>query len=413
MASLKEMRSSNRILLLQTLRLVGEADRATLARMTGVSRVTVSGLLGEAIARGHVVESRARGAAPAGRRGRPAMLRLDPRAGVVVGVDLGHSHVGVVLADLEATVVGERRVVFDVDAAPDAALGVAVGLVDELVQSLGIDSGRLIGVGLGVPRPVVRGTGTSPSRPVPLAWAGASPGEELSRRLGLPVRVENDANVGALGELFRGAARGARDVVYLKLSTGVGAGLLLDGSLYTGCRGIAGDLGHVTVVQNGHICGCGNRGCLETVASAGALARALAPIHGDRLTLSRLLELVDRDDPVAERGMRDIGRHVGRALAPLCMALDVELVVLGGELGATSRRLLASVRTELRKTDVAREPVTVRRALLGDRAEALGAVVLALGQEEWLHQAGLIALNGAAEPAAGLQSSSERRAASG
>ena len=388
MASLKEMRTSNRILLLRTLRRAGEADRATLARMTGVSRATISGLLGEAIARGFVVEE------GVGRRGRPAMLRLDPRAGVVVGVDLGHSHVAAVLADLEGTVVGERRVLFDVDAAPDAALGVAVGLVEEIAESLGIDPGRLVGVGLGVARPVVRATGASPS---PLGWPGASPGEELSRRLGLPVRLENDANVGVLGERARGAARGARDVVYLKLSTGVGAGLLLDGALYAGSRGVAGDIGHVTVVENGHICGCGNRGCLETVASAGALARALAPSHGDALTLPRLLELVDQDDPVAERGMKEIGRHIGRALVPLCLALDVELVVLGGELGATSRRLLTSVRAELRRTDGARQSIPVRPALLGDRAEALGAVELALGQEEWFHQAGLITLHGAAE----------------
>jgi predicted NBD/HSP70 family sugar kinase len=225
--------------------------------------------------------------------------------------------------------------------------------------------------------------------------------------------VENDANVGVLGERSRGVARGARDVVYLKLSTGVGAGLLLDGSLYAGCRGIAGDIGHVTVVENGHICGCGNRGCLETVASAGALARALAPTHGDRISLPRLLELVDHDDPVAERAMSDIGRHVGRALAPLCMALDVELVVLGGELGATSRRLLASIRTELRRTALARQPIPVRPASLGDRAEALGALELALGQEHWFHQAGLIALRGAADPAAGIRSSTERRTATG
>src|SRR4051794_35928847 len=392
MASLQHMRSGNRIRLLQTLRHVGGADRAELARMTGLSRATVSGLVGEAIARGHVVESRCERPTPTGRRRRaPAVLRLDPRGGMVVGVDLGHSHVRVVLADLEATVVGERRIACDVDASPDVALDATVALVDELVGSLGIEPRRLIGVGLGVPRPVVRGPGTPAGGPIPLAWAGAPPAEELSRRLGLPVRIENDANLGVLGEHAHGAARGAKDVVYVKLSTGVGAGLLLDGSLYVGARGIAGDIGHVTVAPTGPICRCGNRGCLETLASTGALARALAPTHGDRPTLRRLLKLVDDGDAVVSRALRDIGRHVGRALAPVCLALDVELVVLGGELGAASPHVLGGVRAELRTMWGARR-IAVRPALLGDRAGALGPVALVLGEEAWLHRAGLIAL---------------------
>src|SRR5215213_6956765 len=125
MASLSEMRDGNRIGLLQTLRRVGEADRAELARLTGLSRATISGLLSEAIARGHVVERSPGGAVTSGRRGRPAMLRLDPRAGVVAGVDLGHGRLRVVLADLEASAVGERVVAVDVDAPPDVALDAA------------------------------------------------------------------------------------------------------------------------------------------------------------------------------------------------------------------------------------------------------------------------------------------------
>jgi predicted NBD/HSP70 family sugar kinase/DNA-binding MarR family transcriptional regulator len=382
MASLQHMRERNRIRLLQALRLAGGADRAELARLTGLSRATVSSLLGEALARGHVVESRPDGTA------RPALLRLNPRAGIVAGVDLGHSHLRVVLADLGATVVAERCVALDVDAAPDAALAVAADLVGALLRSAGADSGRLLGVGMGVARPLDRGPGA----------AGFRPAEALALRLGAPVRAENDANLGMLGEHVYGAARGARDVVYLKLSTGVGAGLLLDGSLYMGARGLAGELGHVTVVPNGHICRCGNRGCLETVASASALARALAPTYGDALSRAQLLAVLD-GDAVAERSLREVGRHLGRALAPLCTALDVEQVVVGGELGAASRELVRAVRTELRKSCATPQQPAVRPALLGERAEALGGVALALAQVEWLRRAGLIPLNGHAGPA--------------
>jgi predicted NBD/HSP70 family sugar kinase len=391
MASLKEMRNGNRLRLLRALHLAGEADRAELARATGLSRATVSGLVGEAIARGHVVERHPERPASGGRRGRPGVLRLDPRGGVVAGVDLGHTHVHVVLADLRAEVVGERRVALAADAAPDVALDAAAALVLAVARSAGVEPERLLGVGMAVARPLDGETGRVHTAAPASRWAGVAPGEAMTRRLGVPVRPLNDGNLALLGEHVRGAARGARDVVYVKLSEGVGGGLLLDGALYAGARGVAGELGHVTVAPGGRICRCGNRGCLETVASASALARSLAPTHGDALTLPRLLELLDGGDVVVERGLRDVGRHVARALAPLCLALDVELVVVGGELGAASRRLLDAVRAELRKCATSGS-VAVRPGQLGDRAEALGGVALALDQEDWLRDAGLIAL---------------------
>ena len=186
MASLHNMRDGNRIRLLQTLSLVGEADRAALARMTGLSRATVSGLLGQAIARGQVVERRADPAVPPGRRGRPALLRLEPRAGMVAGVDLGHSHVRVALADLSAAVVGERRVAFDIDAAPCVALDTAASLVDEVVRAADLDPRRLLGAGMAVAKPLDRATGTVRATAARGRWPGVSPGEELARRLGCP-----------------------------------------------------------------------------------------------------------------------------------------------------------------------------------------------------------------------------------
>jgi predicted NBD/HSP70 family sugar kinase len=392
MASLKHMRSSNRIRLLQALRLAGEADREALVRMTGLSRATVSSLVGEAIACGHVVEERPGAATPAGRGGRRGMLRVDPRGGVVAGVALGHRHLRVLLADLQAVEVGERRVELDIDAAPGPALGTAAELVGELLDSAGVDAGRLLGVGLGVAGPLDRGPGATGPASAPDRWTGVAPEAELSRRLGVPVRVENDANLGMLGEHFRGAAQGARNAVYVKLSSGVGAGLLLDGDLYVGSRGTAGELGHVTVEPNGSICRCGSRGCLETVASTAALARAVAPAHGNALAVPELLGLGERD-PVIAASLREIGGHTGRALSPLCMALDIDLVVLGGELGR-ARGVVGAVRGELARVAVARAPLTVRPGVLGPRAELIGAVALALGREDWLVEAGLIGLDG-------------------
>lgn len=385
MASLKDMRERNRTRLLLALRQAGETDRAALVESTGLSRATVSSLVGDALARGHLIEAH-----PPGRR--PAILRLDPRAGLIAGVDFGHSHVRVVVADLTGDVVAERRVGLDVDAAGHGALAAAAGLVEEAVRSAEVDRGRLLGVGLGIPGPVDRETGTVRSASILAGWVGVRPETELGTHLRLPVRVENDANLGALGEHVHGAARGAADVIYVKVSTGVGAGVLVDGSIYTGARGVAGEIGHVPVVAHGSICRCGNRGCLETVASAGAVARALAPVDRNVKSFRHLLELVS-EDRAAENVLTDVGRHVGRALAPVCAALEIQLVVVGGELGGVSQRLVDALEDELRRMFAAREPIAVRPAALGDRAEALGAVALALDQHAWLSGAGLIALN--------------------
>jgi predicted NBD/HSP70 family sugar kinase len=394
MASLKDMRERNRLRVLQALRVAGAADRAELARLTGLSRATVSGLVGDAVAQGHVVE-----AEPSGDRRRATMLQLDPRAGLVAGVDLGHRHVRVVLADLAAAVVGERSVALDVDAAADVALDTAASLLEDLVRSTGVERDRLVGIGLGIPGPVDRETGTVRSTSILTGWAGVHPADELRRRVGVPVRVENDGNLGALGEHLHGAARGDDDLFYVKLATGVGGGAILGGALYVGARGAAAELGHVTVVPHGGICRCGNRGCLELVASSAALSRTITGVERRGMTIAELAEL-DADAVAVDRAVGEAGRHVGRAVAPLCIALDVPLVVVGGDLGAAAPRLVGAIRSELRKASGARKPVQVRAGRLGGRAEVLGAVALALGQGDWLGEAGLISLvgDGAAVP---------------
>jgi predicted NBD/HSP70 family sugar kinase len=392
-ASLKDMREQNRARLLQALRAAGSADRAELVRRTGLSRPTVSALVAEAIARGHMVEE-----VPAadrdGRQGRPsARLRLDPGAGMVAGVDFGHGHGRVALADLTGTVLAEQRAVLDVDASSERALDTAAALLHELLAEAGAPVERVVGVGLGVPAPVDRSTGAVRSTSILPGWAGVRPAEELSARLRLPVRLDNDANLGALGELRHGAARGAADVLYVKVASGVGAGIVLDGELFRGADGVAGELGHVALDPVGRICRCGNRGCLETLASTAAVARALAPGGPDPAGVPARVEA---GDPAARAAAAEAGRAVGRALGALWTALDPELVVVGGELGAASPDLQAALEAALAATVVPRARVIVRRAALGDRAELLGAVALALGEDAWLRRAGLIALTEAA-----------------
>jgi predicted NBD/HSP70 family sugar kinase len=399
MGSLKELRELNRLRLLEELRRAEVADRAELARRTGLSRTTVSALVADCLSRAVIVEEPEREIA--NRRGRrTSRLRLNPLAGAVLGVDFGHRHVAVAVADLASTVLAERRIDLDVDGEPAAALDGACALAADVLAASGAERPRVLGVGMGLPAPIESATGTVGASSILPAWAGMRPGHELSQRLGLPARVENDANLGALGEFVYGAGRDVTDMVYVKVSTGVGAGLVLEGALHTGSAGLAGELGHVRVVENGALCRCGNRGCLETVASATALVRALEPVHGGGLTIARLLELAARDDAAATRALAEAGRFVGGALAALCTTLNPAAVVIGGDLGAGSDTLVGAIRDELTASALARTGgVPVQRAILGGRAELLGAIALALMEPAWLKGAGLVAMHGAKDVA--------------
>src|SRR6202008_4320211 len=145
-------------------------------------------------------------------------------------------------------------------------------------------------------------------------WAGLHAARELGRRLGVPVTVDNDANLGALAEASLGAGRGMGEVVYVKVSSGIGAGLVLGGRLHHGATGIAGEIGHVQVRADGAVCRCGNRGCLETVASGPALLSVLRPAHDEELTVAGMLELAIAGDLGTLRVLNDAGRAIGHAL---------------------------------------------------------------------------------------------------
>jgi len=369
--SLEDLRELNRLRVVDELRRRGNASRGEIADATGLSRTTVTTLVADLQERGLVIDT---GANNRGGRGRPPVqLRLDPSAGAAIGVDFGHSHVHVVVADLSASVIGERRVELDVDQAPAKALDVAAALGHELVARAGLDPRRVVGAGMGLPGPL----GASA---ILRGWAGLDPARELTRRLGVTVTIGNDANLGALAELTLGAGRGMQDLVYLKLASGIGAGLVLGGRLHHGATGIAGEIGHVQVRQDGAVCRCGNRGCLETVASARALLESLKPAYGPDLTVREMLELATAGSHGAQRVIKDAGRAIGRAVADLCNSLNPEAIVVGGVLSAAGTPLLEGIRESVNRYA---QPGTADAVLLlpgelGERAEVLGALALAL-----------------------------------
>lgn len=380
--SLHSLRQLNRRRVVDALRERGIASRAELARATGLSRTTVSSIVGDLMDGGLVSEQEeATGVAHGDHGGRPPVpLSLNTSVGVAVGVDFGHTHLRVAVADLSHEVLAETRRELDVDHSAEQGLDAAAEIVEAMLSEAGVGRDRVIGVGMGLPGPINRSTGTVGSSAILPGWVGIDAAAEMSRRIELPVEVENDANLGALAEFVWGSGKGHSELLYIKLSSGVGAGLLLGGRLYRGAGGTAGEIGHTPAQHGDSICRCGSRGCLETVASARAIAALLGSSRGEEISSAELLKLAGEGDNAALRLIGEAGREIGIAIAGLCNVINPGRVIIGGEMSAAGEAIIDPVTESIRRYAIlsAADEVTVVPGVLGERAELLGALALVL-----------------------------------
>jgi predicted NBD/HSP70 family sugar kinase len=311
------------------------------------------------------------------------MIALDPGAGLAIGIDFGKRHLAVALSDLSHELLAEewRDMADDYDAG--AGIARAAELVELVLEASGADPGHVLGVGMGLPGPVHR-SGVVGSSAILPGWAGTHPAELMSERLSMEVWLGNDANLGALAEATWGAGRDAYGLVYIKLATGIGAGVVLSGRLFEGAGGTAGEIGHTSLDETGDICRCGSRGCLETYASGTAIAGLLSRSLGEPLTLDDVLARAVDGDPGCRRALADAGRHIGASVADLCNLINPERIVVGGSMAVAGDVLLDPLReaVRLRAIPSAADDVHIVPGQLGARAELLGAVALVL------HQAG-------------------------
>jgi predicted NBD/HSP70 family sugar kinase len=382
--SLASLREGNRKRVVDALRERGLASRAELARMTGLSRSTISTIVGDLLEAGLAGErdGQPSGETHAGRP--PVMVALDRSAGLALGIDFGHRHLRVAVSDLSHTVLAETWCEMDVDHSADHGLDTAAEFVERVLDEADADRERVIGVGMGLPAPIDRATGSVQASSILPGWVGVDAAAEAERRLALPVEVENDANLGALAELVWGAAKGRSEVAYIKVSSGIGAGLISDGRLQHGVGGTAGEIGHTLLAEGGPVCRCGNRGCLETLASSRAIAELLSASRREPVSTRRLLDLCAGGDAAAQRLIGDAGQAIGVAVANLCNMLNPESVIVGGDLSGAGEVLLGPMREVVRRNAIpsAVAELEIVAGVLGERAELLGALALVLRESD-------------------------------
>ena len=362
----------------------GAVSRADLARRADLAPSTVSAVVNDLHAAGLVVEPaepvHPAVRAPVGRP--PVLIALHRKAGVVAGVDFGKRHLRMAISDLGHSLLAERHRTLDADLPAAEAIALAKAMFADALEEAGARGEELVGVGMGLPGPVHRPSGQLGDSTILPGWVGVRAADAVSAALGHVVEVENDANLGALGEWMWGAGRGAHHMAYVKAATGIGAGLIVAGQPYVGAGGTAGELGHTVIEPGGPICRCGNRGCLETLAGAPAILGSLREVHSDDLTLAEAVAYARRGDAGCQRAIADAGIAIGTAVATLCNLFNPHRVVVGGDLGAAGELLLAPLRESLRRGAIrsAAEDVDVVQGELGERAEVLGAVALVLGR---------------------------------
>ncbi len=358
-------------------------SRNNLQAATGLSRSAVADGISELLALGRIREEPAIPNGHAAGRGRQAArLVLARRSGYVIGIDFGHTHVRVALADTDANLLAVELAEVDVDGLADTAMDTAGELVDAMLIGAGLSKRDVMSAAAGIPGPLDAENVAVTSPTILRSWVARPVADELSSRLALPVLVRNDADMGAIGEMRFGTARGFDDFVYVKASHGIGASVVIGGVPVRGASGASGEIGHTRLPESTNRCRCGNQGCLESVISVSEVRRDLAGTHFAVVEGGEPSFADIGRDPVGARILADAGRVIGRVLADGCNWLNPEAIVLGGELGASGAAFASGVRESVDRYAQAStaEAVQVLTAGLGERAEVYGAIGVALDE---------------------------------
>jgi glucokinase-like ROK family protein len=368
----------------------GTVSKARLIEALSHSRGKISAEVARLIEKGLLAEE---GLAESEGGRRSPLLGIPSSAGLIAAVDIGATSIDVSLTTLGSGLLARRGEPADVREGPGPILDRVKVLLHELLDEWAANRRDVLAIGVGVPGPVEQASGLLTVPPIMPGWdrfpiRGAFAGE-----YGAPVFIDNDVNVMALGEHWGGVARGVDDVIFVKIGTGIGSGIIIDGRLHRGTQGCAGDFGHICVDPEGPLCSCGNSGCLEAVAAAPAIVvqaercarqgespSLMALLHEKgELSMTDVGEAARRGDPCALTIIRRSGRLIGQTLASAVNVLNPSMIVLGGGVSRVGNALLAEVRSAVyqRSLPLATRNLPIVMSELDDVAGLVGTSVMA------------------------------------
>ncbi|MFQ5421432.1 MAG: ROK family protein [Anaerolineae bacterium] len=378
------VRDLNRAILLSQLRHHAPQSRASLARLTGLNKATISSLVGELSARGVVRE-----VGPASSSGgRPAaLLDLNPRAGYIIGAELNVDYINVILTNFRTEIMWRKQALPSRPADQAQVMGQVIALIKEAREVAAADEVPVLGLGLGAPGLVDIHSGRMLFAPN-LGWHDAPLRDLLTAQFDFPVWVDNDANAAALGEWYFGSAQQVDDFVYLSANIGLGVGIMLGGQVHRGSSGYAGEVGHTVIDPSGPRCNCGSRGCWETFASQRALLAAVRTgwqaadnsIAAEEINMDAIITAVEQEDPVALAALDEIGTYLGIGFANLINVFNPDKVVFGGTLSTAADHLLPVIERTVATHALrwSRESVEICASAFRFDACVMGGVALVL-----------------------------------
>ena len=368
----------------------GGIARVEIARRMNLTRAAVTAIVSDLLTTGIIREAGGINV----RSGRPpVVLEIDPTRGFVIGIDFGASHLSILMGDLGANILGENEISININDGPNTCLDQANHLLHDLLVKSGRELHDILAIGVGVPGPIVSAAGMVLAPPIMPGWDQFPIRDTLEKMWGCPVSLSNDSELGVLGEWAAGAGRGEQYLAYIKIGTGIGAGLLLDGQIYRGVTGSAGEIGHLTIDENGPLCECGNHGCLEAIAGGRAIAQQAqeAVRKGQRTQLASIkpVEVITARDVAAAAQLGDLaaqqiltraGTYVGIAIAGLVNMFNPGMVIIGGGVAQSGDILLEPIRlaVQRRSLPAATRIVRITTAMLGRRSSSMGAIIQAI-----------------------------------
>ncbi|MFN8097566.1 MAG: ROK family transcriptional regulator [Dermatophilaceae bacterium] len=383
--SQSSLRERNRLRVLDAVTMLGSLTQIEIAEQTGLSQATVSNLVKELHAAGAVELT------PSVRNGRRAVsVSIAIPDGVLGAIVFGDRDVRAAVAGSPDQILATARMPLPADHRADEDLERGATLLQDLIDRVGHRSGELIAVGLGIPAPIDTVSGQVGSAGLMPGWQGVHIASAAARVISAPVMIDNTANLATIGELHSGVLQGVSDGVHIKMSYGVGAGLVVNGQLVRGSAGTAGEIGHLSIDDKGAICRCGNRGCLDTVVGSAAILQALRPSHGV-LTLKDVIGRALSGDPGCRRVLADAGEALGLALSGVVNLLNPEVIVIGGQMARVGDLLLDPARRVIERCALpsAAQSLTLRVGALADEADVVGALALANEVHESAQRAAL------------------------